>query len=170
MSNKLKYDYVGILALIYLLCLKTCVYILYSLYTPSGVICQSQTGPGLYLDGEELPNNGFVSSEDVGEEDVDALLCTTDLDSSSCCSDRVPGQQWIFPNGTRVPLRGNGWTFWTSYGAGVIRLHRRSQDSDQIQGLFRCQIPNRDRVSLTLYVGIYSTNESKQRLYRRDLK
>ena len=112
--------------------------------------------------GEPIPNNGFVSAENIGESDETALLCTTDSDN--CCSDRVSGQQWLFPNGTRVPSRGDSWTLWTSYGDGVIRLHRhgRADSDDQVRGLFRCQIPNQHRVSLTLYVGIYPTNESEQ--------
>ena len=121
---------------------------------------QSPTGPRLSLQGEIIPNNGFVSAENIGQLDTLALLCMTD--SASCCSNRVSEQQWLFPNGTRVPLRGSGWTIWTSYDDGIIRLHRQTDSDEQVQGLFRCQIPNQFRVSLTLYVGIYPTNESKQ--------
>jgi hypothetical protein len=114
------------------------------------------------LHGEPIPNNGFVSAENIGESNEAALLCTTDSDN--CCSDRVSEQQWLFPNGTRVPRRDleSGWTLWTSYGNGVIRLHRQADSDSQVRGLFRCQIPNQYRVSLTLYVGIYPTNESEQ--------
>jgi hypothetical protein len=114
------------------------------------------------LHGEAIPNNGFVSAENIGESNEAALLCTTD--SGNCCSDRVSEQQWLFPNGTRVPSRERGWTLWTSYGTGdsVIRLHRQADSDGQVRGLFRCQIPNQYRVSLTLYVGIYPTNESEQ--------
>ena len=122
---------------------------------------QSQDGPELSLRGQLIPNNGFVSVQRVGETNEDALLCSTD--GSSCCSDQVPEQRWLFPNGTRVPLGETGWTYWTTYGDGVIRLHHRfvSSHEDEVFGLFRCQLPNQNRVSLTFYVGIYSTNESK---------
>ena len=119
---------------------------------------QSLTGPGLSLHGELIPNNGFVTAENIGESDETALLCMTDSDN--CCSGRVSEQQWLFPNGTRIPPRENGWMFWTSYGNGVIRLYRQTDSDGQVRGLFRCQIPNQYRVSLTLYVGIYPTNES----------
>ena len=112
------------------------------------------------MHGEPIPNNGFVSAENIGESDETALLCTTDSDN--CCSDRVSEQQWLFPNGTRVPRRDSSWILWTSYGDGVISLHRQADSDGQIHGLFRCQIPNQHRVSLTLYVGIYPTNESEQ--------
>ena len=46
---------------------------------------QSLNGPGLSLRGEQIPNNGFVSAESIGESDETALLCTTDSDN--CCSD-----------------------------------------------------------------------------------
>ena len=111
------------------------------------------------MQGEPIPNNGIVSAENIGESDETALLCTTDSDN--CCSHIVFEQQWLFPNGTRVPSRGSGWTLWTSYGDGVIRLHRQADSDGQIRGLFRCQIPNQDRVSLTLNVGIYPINESE---------
>ena len=114
------------------------------------------------MHGEPIPNNGFVSAENIGESDETALLCTTD--SGNCCLDRVSEQQWLFPNGTRIPPGEGGWTLWTSYGNGVIRLHRQADSDGQvrIRGLFRCQIPNQHRVSLTLYVGIYPINESEQ--------
>ena len=105
-----------------------------------------------------------MSAESIGVSSEAALLCTTDSDN--CCTERVSEQQWLFPNGTRVPPRERGWTLWTSHGDGVIRLHRQTPDSDdQIRGLFRCQIPDQFRVSLILYVGIYPANESKQRNY-----
>jgi hypothetical protein len=88
-------------------------------------------------------NNGFVSAENIGGSDEAAILCTTD--SGNCCSDGVSEQQWLFPNGTRVPPRDleRGWTLWTiySYGTGdsVIRLHRQPDSDGQVRGLFRCQ-------------------------------
>ena len=120
---------------------------------------QRQSGPGFLLHGQFLPNNGFVSAEHVGSSNNSALMCTTD--SNSCCSAQAPRQQWLFPNGTRVPLRESGWTFWTSYDVGVIRLHHRSVPVHNVSGLFRCQIPNLSHFFLTLYIGIYSTNDSK---------
>ena len=123
---------------------------------------QRQSGPGLSLHGQFLPNNSFVSAEHVGSSNNSVLMCITD--SNSCCSVRAPRQQWLFPNGTRVPLRESGWTFWTSYDVRVIRLHHQSTNDvtvHNVSGLFRCQIPNLSHILLTLYIGIYPTNDSK---------
>ena len=122
----------------------------------------SQNGQRLSLRGEIIPNNGLVTAEKIGESDSTALLCTTDNDN--CCSSRVSEQQWLFPNGTRVPHgRESGWKLWTSYSDGVIRLHRHQTEADgsQVHGLFQCQIPNQSGISLKLYVGIYYANQSK---------
>ena len=123
---------------------------------------QRQSGPGFLLHGRFLPNNGFVSAEQVGSSNNGTLLCITD--SNSCCSVLAPRQQWLFPNGTRVPPREDGWTFWTSYDVGVKRLHRQRTIGvpvHNVSGLFQCQIPNLNHILLTLYIGIYPMNSSK---------
>lgn len=53
---------------------------------------------------------------------------------------------------------------WSSYGAGVIRLHYSSQmtmDLDGITfGIYECRIRNANRGNTSIDIGIYPTNDS----------
>lgn len=86
-----------------------------------------------------------------------ALLCfTNNLD----CCDTVPNRfgLWYFPNGSEVKTNGEQHTMYRDRGPSVVRLNLRGNPTF-IAGVFHCQIPNINRKSQSIYVGIYPINE-----------
>ena len=100
--------------------------------------------------------------EDIGEDDV-ALLCMTNL--TACCRSSKTGVNgstfgnWFFPNGTRVPSEvvnetsGETWDFYRDRGQMVVRMNRRR---GEVEGIYRCEIPDTMNVTRTIYIGVYS--------------
>ena len=92
--------------------------------------------------------------EDIGEDD-DALLCMTN--QTACCrppytDDMGALGNWFFPNETRVPSSSEE-DFYRDGGQMVVRLNRRS---GEVEGIYRCEIPDAMNVTQTLYIGVYS--------------
>ena len=108
-----------------------------------------------------------MTLEDISE-DVDALLCLTDL--TACCRPPYTGYwnlslgyavvfgSWFFPNGTRVPSPGEPRDVYRSRSQMVVRLNRRRGG---VTGIYSCVIPDATNVSQTIYIGVYrpSTGE-----------
>ena len=109
------------------------------------------------LKGTMFQNNSIVTLENI-HEDVDALLCRTNL--TACC--RPPYGHgfvnWFFPNGTRVPSAGNQWNFYRDRGKMVVQLYRRRGGVD---GIYRCEIPDSAYVTQTIYIGVYTARSGK---------
>ena len=115
----------------------------------------------LSLNGVTIPNDGYVLASDIGSGDA-GLLCNTDR--SDCCarSDHptmaVQGH-WYRPDMTEVmsfivedtanPTRN---FFSRDRGTGVIRLNSIGNPPER--GRFRCEIPDANGVTVTLYVNI----------------
>ena len=97
-----------------------------------------------------------MSRGDLNTPTDDSLLCVTP-DSITCCSTAetrgVPLGYWYFPNGTEVPTYDTGWSFYTTSGPGMVRLHRRAGG---VSGIYRCEIPDQSGVNQTIYVGLYA--------------
>ena len=99
--------------------------------------------------------------EDIGERDDAALLCMTNF--AACCRPPYTGVNvlvlgnWFFPNGSRVPNRGNQWNFYRDRGQMVTYLHRRR---GREEGIYRCEIPDSMNVTQTIYIGVYSASTS----------
>ena len=140
-------------------------------------------GVSLVVQGVSVPNNSLVDVDDVlytENNDIPlnvyrvnhykALLCVTDL--VKCCRIQRIGN-WYFPNGSAVrdinldriyskqlvtfrSIRGqnefrSGHQFY-----GSVRLFRRYSTS--IRGLFRCELPDANNVTQTLYANIGENN------------
>ena len=86
--------------------------------------------------------------------------------------------EWFYPNGTVVPIGGipgsNVSIYRSRTGANInsvslqegatVRLNRKNNAVDPT-GVYRCEIPDRDGVNRTLFVGVYvSINNSKLNL------
>ena len=107
--------------------------------------------------------------EEIGEGDVNSLLCETNL--TACCrgsdADRALGN-WYFSNGTRVPSETvNGslseqWDFYRTRGKMVVRLHRKR---DGVEGIYRCEIPDAMNVTKNIYIGVYSASTGEWVMY-----
>ena len=104
----------------------------------------------LSLNGVNISNDGYVLASGIGEDDG-GLLCITDR--SDCCRSRPRGE-WSFPNGSLIEIEGGrmGNFFFRNRGTGVVRLNRRGDPRER--GRFRCEIPDANDVSLTMYVNI----------------
>ena len=99
-----------------------------------------------------------MSLEDIGEGDG-ALVCITKL--TACCRPPYTGEvrpaigNWFFPNGTRVPSSGSQWDIYRDRGQMVIRMNRTRGEVD---GIFRCEIPDAENVTQFIYIGVYSAS------------
>ena len=125
--------------------------------------------PYLSFMGETLPNHSYVNLTLVGDPALSgyypnqhSLKCHTDL--STCCN---AGQgdhrgDWYFPDGTRLPLPGQG-DITEARGAQRVDI-RRKNNATSPSGVYRCDIPtiavhdgNDTSVRDTVYVGLYAT-------------
>ena len=117
----------------------------------------------LSLNGETVPNDGYVLVSNIGT-DINALLCNTDR--SDCCTggdhpNGIAQGHWYFPDGTEVmsftiedaanPTRN---FFSRSRGTGIVRLSRRGNPPQSQRGRFRCVIPDASGMDVTLFVNI----------------
>ena len=129
-------------------------------------------GVSLQLLGQTIPNNSLVNFDDLvyqapvdgfREEPTNAngrqtLMCVTDL--IDCCQSEARAN-WYYPNGNRV-TEGGSQLFRTNRGQneelngqqfyGSVRIWRYFTPSER--GLFRCEIPDTENVTQTLYVNI----------------
>ena len=107
------------------------------------------------LKGTMFQNNSIVTLENI-REDVDALLCITNL--TACCrppyTDGHALGNWFFPNGTRVPSAGKQWNFYRGRGKMVVELKRRRGG---VEGIYHCEIPDSMNVTQTIiHWGLHS--------------
>ena len=101
-----------------------------------------------------IPDDGSVLASDIGEGDLNGLLCHTDR--SDCCrrDDGAAQGQWYFPANQPVEVEGGrmGDFFYRNRGTKVVRLNRRGNPSER--GRFRCEVMNDAGVMVTVYVNI----------------
>ena len=126
----------------------------------------SQTAPYLTFMGETLPNHSYVDLSLVGGADSgDEIVCHTDL--SSCChSGAGPDRgDWYFPDGDRLPFRGNGPLVERRL-AQRVELRREEESGSIPSGIYCCFIETRavhsdDNTDITtretVYVGLYDS-------------
>lgn len=93
----------------------------------------------LSLNGRVLVTNEDLTITDIGEGDR-ALFCFTDL--SQCCVDESRGQ-WLFPDGTTIPLDStqDKLDFSIERGSGFVRLNRKNNATSP-SGMFCCEVPD----------------------------
>ena len=100
----------------------------------------------LYLRGRiYVSNSSYIDIDDIGEGDDEGLFCVTDL--THCCrvgidtrDDTVLGQ-WFYPNGTDVPVAGEGYDVYSSRGPSIVRINRRNNIRSPT-GLYCCEVPD----------------------------
>ena len=124
------------------------------------------SGVTLTLNGVNITNNSNVLVTDISEGgfgvtgiDDGGLLCITD--KSDCCrasdNPNAGGQgEWYFPNGNLVPILGTQYgesdIFYRNRDTRLVRLNRVGNPPGR--GLFRCEVPNAEGITVTLYVNI----------------
>ena len=90
----------------------------------------------------------------------DPLACTTPL--TPCCHtnpDRYG--HWFYPNGTEVPIEGNGYSFYryrrdSEIGEPGAALLNRRFGAMSPTGIYHCVIPDATKVNQFLYIGLYA--------------
>ena len=113
---------------------------------------------GIYfsLRSKSYSDSSDILIADIGEGDIGALLCFTDL--TQCCrnSDTPTGVgvlgQWLYPNGSAVSAESDE-DFYIDRGPSVVRLHRRSNASSPT-GRFCCMIPDATSANMKICANI----------------
>ena len=105
---------------------------------------QSQTEyPYISFKGNNLSNHSYVDFDEVGENrfgsDTDTVQCHTDL--STCCHTEQlsPRGDWLFPNGTRLPIFSEPGDIKESLLYQVVHIRRRNNATGP-SGIYRCFI------------------------------
>ena len=113
-------------------------------------------------DGDFILNNSLISLDSLGSFSGSAntpLLCVTSFVSGPECSGNCTGN-W-FPSRGNAPLGklANSTDLYQSIvDSKSVGLNRPSEVASVESGLYRCEIPDDDGVTQTLYVGVYSTD------------
>ena len=105
----------------------------------------------LSLNGDIIPNHGYVLVSDIGFTASDALICNTNRTITGA---GYSGGDWIAPDGTRV----NSTTvpgFWRNRGAMVVRLLRTTPTDPPVEGIYQCTILDATLTEQVLSVGLY---------------
>ena len=109
----------------------------------------------LSLNGEVIPNHGYVEISDIGSSDTTALLCHTNrpVPAGSTHS----GGDWFTPDRDRVETLGSTALpgFEMNRGPMLVKLKRTSGTPDE--GIYHCDVNDAAETPQTVYVGLYNT-------------
>ena len=123
----------------------------------SCVLFTSSTDVYLSLNGEVIPNHGYVEISDIGSSDTTALLCHTNRPPPPWSA--ISGGNWFAPDGTRIG--GIGSTdvpgFVRNRGPMVVRLRRRTSGSAPDDGIYQCLVNDATETIQSVHVGLYIT-------------
>ena len=109
----------------------------------------------LSLNGDVIPNHGYVVISDIGSSDGTALLCHTNRPPDGANS----GGEWFAPDGDRVGTLGSTDVpgFRRNRGSMVVRLLRDTGTPPE--GIYRCSIMDADGNDRNVYVGLYNDGQ-----------
>ena len=110
----------------------------------------------LSLNGDNIPNHGYVVISDIGTADGTALLCNTNYLPVSGNN----GGSWYVPGGSTVgSLYGVGTAdFGKTRAPGLVRLIRNSAATGTpTEGIYRCTVRDDTMILQTVYVGLYNS-------------
>ena len=84
-------------------------------------------------------NNTMLLLDSIGEGDDNALFCRTDL--RPCCYGSSGIGEWFYPNGSMVPIRKVGHSFYRNRrDEGRVFLRRRRNALSPL-GTYCCKVP-----------------------------
>ena len=108
----------------------------------------------LSLNGETIPNHGYVAISDIGSNDPTALHCNTNRGPGSTGDS---GGDWITPDGTAVgnSVNNNVPGFVRNRDPMVVRLLRDT--GTPAQGIYWSSILDAEGNNQMVYVGLYNT-------------
>ena len=106
------------------------------------------------LGGITYRNNTAVLIEDIEENDLNSLKCTTA--SETCCQNPAQGN-FYDPNGNLVTSMSqtllSGGSLYRTRASGSISLRQRQGDPAPL-GQYRCEIPDGRGMTQNLYISI----------------
>ena len=111
----------------------------------------------LSLNGDNIPNHGYVVISDIGTTDGTALLCNTNYLPDGGGNN---GGNWYVPGGSTVgSLAGVGTAdFGRNSGSGLVRLIRNSAATGTpTEGIYSCTVQDDTATLQTVYVGLYNS-------------
>ena len=106
----------------------------------------------LSVNGDIIPNHGYVMISAISSTDDTALLCRTNKPASGSNS----GGDWFAPDGTRVDgtdVPG----FIRNRDPMVVRLLRNTDTGTPAEGIYHCVIEDTTVTIQTVYVGLYNS-------------
>ena len=115
----------------------------------------------LSLNGDIIPNHGYVDISDVGSTDATALLCYTNRNPPP--GNTISGRDWFVPDGNRVPNEGVPG-FNRNRGPMVVRLRRNIGADLAAEGIYQCIVLNADGNEQIVHAGLYNSGKGKLRV------
>ena len=111
----------------------------------------------LSLNGDNIPNHGYVVISNIGNTSDTALLCNTNYLPDDGGNS---GGDWYAPDGTR--LGGSfGSTDVPGFGRnrapGLVRLIRDTATGTPTEGIYSCTVQDDTLTLQTVYVGLYNS-------------
>ena len=109
------------------------------------------------MNGDIIPNHGYLVIDDIGSIDDTALLCNTNRPPHDY---RDSGGDWFSPDGTAVGRSGFNYVpgFVRNRAPNVVRLLRYNSSTDPAaEGIYWCSIWDADEKPHLAYVGLYNT-------------
>ena len=110
----------------------------------------------LSLNNVIIPNHGYVTINDIGSNDMSALICN----ANSTASGRKLGD-WFSPSGDKVGGMGNGQNS-ENYVPGFFKTKKtkmlllKATTGSPPEGIYHCEVNNTRETFQKLYVGLYN--------------
>ena len=106
----------------------------------------------LSLNGDIIPNHGYVTISDIGSTDDTALICHTNRPATFFSFNTHSGGRWIRPSGRTVTNLVR-YGMYRSRAVGMVRLIRYRPSAPQ--GIYRCVVEDATLTQQRVYVGLY---------------
>ena len=131
-----------------------------------GVFVVSDVGVTLDINGTIVPNFALLTHSDIDtSDDLEVvggnLVCQTDL--TTCCSgaDGTPQGRWHYPTGGNVLFNfegtlPSGQIYRMRRRTQVVRLRRELGSAATANGIYRCEVADKNGTMQTRYVGLYT--------------
>ena len=108
------------------------------------------------MNGDIIPNHGYLVIDDIGSTNDTALLCNTDRPPYGAGDS---GGNWFSPDGTAVGRSGKNDVpgFVRNRAPNVVRLLRNTSTDPAAEGIYWCSIWDADGKHELVYFGLYNT-------------
>ena len=119
----------------------------------------------LTLNGDYIPNHGYVMISDIGSTGDTALICNTNRIANisvSLSEGRMrfhSGGDWHAPDGTIVGDLDESTVpgFERDRRPMKVRLHRNTTTATPSEGIYYCVVEDDTFTNQTVYVGLYNS-------------